>query len=159
MYRLLANPEHIAPLRQEIDAVVAEEGWTKAGIDKMHKVDSFLRESQRVDGLNLCSLFTVSTSENEMLIYVRHVFPVIMTRLALRPFTFSNGVTVPAGTLVTVPASAIHADERNYPNPDKFDGFRFSRLRESEGNTATSRYQAVSTSTENLAFGLGRHTW
>jgi len=136
LYRLLANPEHIEPLRQEIDAVIAEEGWTKAGIDKMHKVDSFLRESQRVDGLNLLS----------------------MTRLALRPFTFSNGVTVPAGTLVSVPASAIHADERNYSNPDKFDGFRFSRLRESEGGTATSRYQTVSTSTEHLAFGLGRHT-
>jgi hypothetical protein len=59
LYRLLANPEYIEPLRQEIDAVIAEEGWTKAGIDKMHKVDSFLRESQRADGLGLCSLFTV----------------------------------------------------------------------------------------------------
>jgi cytochrome P450 len=82
-----------------------------------------------------------------------------MTRLALRPFTFSNGVTVPTGTVVSIPISAAHRDERIYPNPDGFDGFRFAKLRESEGDTMTSRYHAVSTSSEYLAFGLGRHTW
>jgi cytochrome P450 len=81
-----------------------------------------------------------------------------MSRLALRPFTFSNGVTIPAGTLVAVPASAAHRDERTFANPDKFDGFRFAKLRESEDD-ATGRYQVISTSTEQLAFGLGRHTW
>jgi hypothetical protein len=33
------------PLREEVTAVIKEEGWTKAGIDKMHKIDSFLRET------------------------------------------------------------------------------------------------------------------
>ena len=56
LYRLLANPEYIGPLREEVDAVITEEGWTKAGMDKMHKVDSFLRESQRVDGFSLRTL-------------------------------------------------------------------------------------------------------
>lgn len=56
LYRLLANPEYIEPIRKEVDAVTAEEGWTKAAIDKMHKVDSFLRETQRLDGLGLCTL-------------------------------------------------------------------------------------------------------
>jgi cytochrome P450 len=77
----------------------------------------------------------------------------------LRPFTLSNGVTIPAGTLVSIPASAIHTDERIYSNPDEFDGFRFAKLRESEEDTMTSRHQAVSTSNEHLAFGLGRHAW
>jgi cytochrome P450 len=85
---------------------------------------------------------------------------VAVSRLALRPFTFSNGVTVPAGTLVSIPASTTHTDERIYPNPDEFDGFRFAKLRESgEEDTMTSRYQTVSTSSEHLAFGIGRHTW
>lgn len=90
--------------------------------------------------------------------------PVVMNRLALRPFTFSNDVTIPAGTLVAIPASAAHKDERIYPNPDEFDGFRFAKLRESErcdavtGNT-TSRHQVTSISTEQLAFGLGRGAW
>jgi len=56
LYRLLANPEYIEPLREEVDAVIKEEGWTKAGIDRMHKIDSFLRETQRADGLALCLL-------------------------------------------------------------------------------------------------------
>ncbi len=56
LYRLLAHPEYIEPLRQEVDAVISEEGWTKAGIDKMHKVDSFVRETQRLDGIILGSL-------------------------------------------------------------------------------------------------------
>ena len=75
----------------------------------------------------------------------------------MRPFTFSNGVTVPAGTRISIAASAIHTDEGTYTNPDEFDGFRFSRLRESEGDS--SRNQTVSTSNEHLAFGVGRHVW
>ena len=54
LYRLLAHPEYIEPLRQEVEAVVAEEGWTKAGMDKMHKIDSFVREFQRIDSPILC---------------------------------------------------------------------------------------------------------
>jgi hypothetical protein len=61
LYRLLENPECIEPLRQEVDAVIIEEGWTKAGVDKMHKIDSFLRETQRLDGLGLCTLDSFST--------------------------------------------------------------------------------------------------
>ena len=56
LYRLLTNPEYIEPLREEVDVVIAEEAWTKAGIDKMHKIDSFLRETQRLGGLGIGSL-------------------------------------------------------------------------------------------------------
>jgi len=59
LYRLLSNPEYIEPLRQEVEAAVAEGGWTKGAIDKMHKIDSFLRETQRVDGLTLRSLHSL----------------------------------------------------------------------------------------------------
>jgi len=136
LYRLLANPEYLEPLREEVDAVTKEEGWTKAGIDKMHKIDSFLRETQRLDGLGTLA----------------------MSRLALRPLELSNGMTIPAGTLVAIPASATHRDESTYSNPDEFDGFRFTKFREEEGDTLAGRYQTVSPSSEHLAFGLGRHT-
>jgi len=46
-----------------------------------------------------------------------------------------------------------------YPNPQEFDGFRFSTLREREGDSVVAKHQAVSTSAEHLAFGLGRHAW
>ncbi|KAI9434914.1 cytochrome P450 [Lactarius psammicola] len=133
-YHLLSNPEYIEPLRHDVETAVAEEGWTKAGMDKMDKMDSFLQESQRVDGPGVLSLI----------------------RLALRPFTFSNGVTVPAGTLIAVPTAAIHMDGEIFRNPEEFDGFRFAKLRERDGH-AVARHQATSTSTEYLTFGYGRH--
>jgi cytochrome P450 len=55
LYRLLSNPEYMEPLRQEVDAVVKEEGWTKAGIDKMYKIDSFVRETFRIDSFTISS--------------------------------------------------------------------------------------------------------
>jgi hypothetical protein len=51
--RLLSNPEYIEPLRREAEVVIEEEGWTKAGIDKMCKLDSFVRETQRIDSLGI----------------------------------------------------------------------------------------------------------
>jgi cytochrome P450 len=88
---------------------------------------------------------------------MRHcLFPVGMTRFTLRPFTFSNGVTVPADTVVAAPATAIHTDGENYPNPDEFDGFRFANLRECDGVTGQ---QITSTSVDYLIFGYGRHAW
>jgi len=156
LYRLLANPEYLEPLREEVDAVIREEGWTKAGIDKMHKIDSFLKETQRVDGLGLRSLYSLSRVKNADVRCASS--PVPFSRLVLRPFTFSNGVTIPAGTLIAIPASAAYRDEAYYHDPDTFDGFRFAKFRESEGDT-TARYQTVSASSEHLTFGLGRHTW
>ena len=85
-------------------------------------------------------------------------FPVSVARLALRPFTFSNGVTVPEGTLIAAPTGAIHKDGEIYPNPEEFDIFRFAKLRERDGHVVAG-YQATSTSAEYLPFGCGRHTW
>ena len=39
------------PLREEVEEVVKSEGWTKAGLDQMHKIDSFIKESQRLNPL------------------------------------------------------------------------------------------------------------
>lgn len=85
-----------------------------------------------------------------------HKYSEIMGRLALRPFTFSNGVTVPAGTTVVAPLSAVHTDGGLYPNPEGFDGFRFARLRECDGG---SRHLAGTTSTAHMPFGHGRRAW
>ncbi len=50
---------------------------------------------------------------------------VILLRLALRPFTVSNGMAIPAGTTVGVPVSVIHTDGEIHRSPKAFDGFRF----------------------------------
>jgi len=64
LYRLLAHPEYIEPLREEVNAVFREEGWTKAGIDKMYKIDSFLRETQRLDSFSVRSLYSFLNALN-----------------------------------------------------------------------------------------------
>ena len=154
LYRLVLTPEYLEPLRQEIEAVVAEEGWTKAGMDKLHKLDSFVRETQRIDTPNLCSsasIYCFSVTDT--------VRQVILARVAIRPFTFSNGVTIPTGTIVAAPSSAIHVDEEIHSDPEIFDGFRFCELHDNGGNVAKKKSSAVSTSPNHLAFGLGRHAW
>lgn len=42
--------QYIEPLREEISSIVRTEGWTKAAIDNMQKLDSFIKESQRLHG-------------------------------------------------------------------------------------------------------------
>ncbi|KAI0060022.1 cytochrome P450 [Artomyces pyxidatus] len=131
LYHLAAEPNHIKPLREEVESVIAADGWTKTSMGKMRKIDSFIRESQRLHGPGHTS----------------------MARLAIKPFTFSNGMTVPVGNLVACSSRGIHTDNTKYPNADVFDGFRFSKMRETEA----TKYQMVSTNPEYLAFGHGKH--
>ncbi|KAI0046805.1 cytochrome P450 [Auriscalpium vulgare] len=133
LYYIAANREYVEPLRKEIEAAVAADGWTKSALQKMHKLDSFLRESQRMRGVHVLTLM----------------------RSALKPFTFSDGTTIPAGTLVACTSRALHHDDEIYPDADEFKGFRFSSLREQEGQS--TKHQMVAIDQEYLAFGLGRH--
>ena len=50
LYHLAARPGWIAPLRQEAESAIGEEGWTKNAMGKLVKTDSFLRESLRLHG-------------------------------------------------------------------------------------------------------------
>ena len=51
LYYLATLPEYMQPLREEVEEVVKSEGWTKAGLDQMHKIDSFIRETQRLHSI------------------------------------------------------------------------------------------------------------
>lgn len=55
IYDLAAYPEHVGPLREELRVVLAEEGGmlTKSAMNKLRKLDSFFRETQRVNPANL----------------------------------------------------------------------------------------------------------
>lgn len=54
LYDLAVHPEYVDELRKEVEDVVAEHGWTKDAVQKMHKIDSFLKESQRLNGSAKC---------------------------------------------------------------------------------------------------------
>jgi Cytochrome P450 len=51
LYNLATNPQHVKVLRDEIKEIIDKEGWTKDAIRKMHKVDSYLKETMRVEGV------------------------------------------------------------------------------------------------------------
>ena len=154
MYRLLANLKYLEPLRQEIEAAIAEEDWTKARMDRLHKLDSFLQETIQIDTTGIGLLGSLNTS-----LLLITMLQVILYRLALCPFTFFNGITIPVGTLITALSSAIHMDKDIYSNPEQFDGFRFSNAWDMDEDFTTTRYSVVSASPEHLVFGVGRHAW
>ena len=80
-----------------------------------------------------------------------------LSRMAMKPYRFSNGVTVPEGATVMAPIGPIQRDPALYEQPLEFDGLRFSKMRGEFGDKA--RFNAVNTNTEFLHFGHGQHAW
>ena len=62
LYDLVAHPEYIEPIREEIESIIAEDGWSKASIMKMKKLESFMKESQRYSPLALCTSINLPTN-------------------------------------------------------------------------------------------------
>src|SRR5258708_1861305 len=54
---LATNPEYLKPLREEVDEVTKREGWTESALEQMHRIDSFVKESQRLHPVGVCELF------------------------------------------------------------------------------------------------------
>jgi hypothetical protein len=46
-------------MREEAESAIGEHGWSKASLQKMHKIDSFLKESFRLNGGASCKLGVV----------------------------------------------------------------------------------------------------
>ncbi|KAJ7162735.1 cytochrome P450 [Mycena crocata] len=137
LYHLAQSCEYVGPLRQELEAAVREEGWTKTAMSKCIKMDSFLRESQRFNGASAVNI----------------------NRIVVNPagYTFSDGTHIPTGTFLAAATHATHHDELNYENPDVFDGFRFANMRGDDEQRGSIKYQMVAPDVKYLSFGLGRH--
>jgi len=135
LFTLAAHPDWADIMRREVLEVTTEHGWSKLSMIRLRKVDSFLKESQRVNGLSALT----------------------MDRRVMRQegFTFSNGTHVPHGHHIGVASGGIHMDPKIYENPEEFKPFRFADLRDGDGEG--EKHQLVATSTEYLPFGHGRH--
>ncbi|KAH7908168.1 hypothetical protein BJ138DRAFT_1116085 [Hygrophoropsis aurantiaca] len=51
LFNMTANPQYLQPLREEVDAIIKQEGRSKVALVEMREVDSFLRETQRLEGI------------------------------------------------------------------------------------------------------------
>ncbi|KAF2871561.1 cytochrome P450 [Massariosphaeria phaeospora] len=135
IFDLLAHPEYIDILREEIQRVkpTEEEAWTKAKIAGLRKMDSFMKESQRFRPPGL----------------------VTMNRQVEQDLKLSNGLTLPKGAHIGVAAGSNALDPELFPNPMEFDGLRFLKLRERPGNE--NKYNFVTTGPDQLHWGVGTH--
>jgi cytochrome P450 len=128
IFNLATRPEYIEPLRQEAEEALQLYGWNKLGMSELPKMDSFFKESIRLNGLGSIG------------------FP----RITMQDYTFSDGTSIPSGSYVSAALSATHLDEAYYKNAKSFDGYR--HLGKSGGKHGMSV-----TSSRYLAFGHGKH--
>ena len=76
---------------------------------------------------------------------------------ALKDMRLSDGTFIPKGTCLVSASGALHHDEKHYPDPEVFDPFRFSGMREQHGDSV--KYQFTTASATYLPWGYGPHAW
>ncbi|KAG7088698.1 hypothetical protein E1B28_012668 [Marasmius oreades] len=144
VFHLASKTEYIGLLRTELEQELGTndpQRWDKEKIERCWKLDSFLKESQRLNGLGAFSL----------------------PRKSLTPYRFSNGCEIPAGTTIAASPVIAHLDPTIYDDPSTFDGLRFYKLRESAVTQSGMdtpdeiKYRLTSTGAGYLGYGGGRH--
>lgn len=138
---LAANAvEIIDELRDEIVDGLEKHGndWSKATLLDMPKLDSVFRESQRMNS--------------------------IVTIASPKPVCNKAGVTTPSGvhlaygSYVAILSYPILNDPNIYPEPEKFEPFRFAKAREEAGEIMDKARQGWTSVTRTYtAFGTGLH--
>ncbi|RDW68967.1 cytochrome P450 [Aspergillus mulundensis] len=132
LYDICGHEGLIDELRQEVLTVIEAEGWQKTTLYKLKLMDSVLKESQRVKPIGIAT----------------------MHRLAGESIKLSDGTVIPKNSNLMVSGQRMW-DESIYPSPEKFDPYRFLRLRETPGKETSA--QLVSPSPEHMGFGFGKH--
>ncbi|GES61623.1 cytochrome P450 [Aspergillus terreus] len=132
LFDLCGKDDLIKELREEIVTVIQGEDWKKTTLYKLKLMDSVLKESQRLKPVNIAS----------------------MRRLASEDVKLSDGTIIPKGSSLFVSSDNMW-DPSVYPDPEKFDPYRFLKLREIPGHETSA--QLVSPSPEHMGFGFGKH--
>ncbi|CAN9246071.1 unnamed protein product [Alternaria alternata] len=127
---LASEPKYVDALREEIVRVLSSEGLTKGALANLKLMDSCLKESQRY----------------------RPAAYLTMRRKAKRTVVLPDGTVIPQGQQIAVDGYHM-SDPTIYPNPDKYDIYRYYRMRTDP--TKASQAHLVSTSPDNLSFGHG----
>lgn len=149
-----SDKEHntISLIREEVHQVLAKNDgkWTRVSIAQMWKIDSICRETMRFQSFGGRSL-------------LRQV-------VAKEGIVTEDGIRLPPGALVSIPSWAGQTDADIFPEPFKFDPFRYSRPREVATTSASGSEKLeeqekpsiapqtfVSTGVNYLPFGHGKH--
>jgi Cytochrome P450 len=150
----LLPPEDVESMRTEIRAALGSEGgdWNKASLLKMWKIDSALREVGRFYGLGYCEFFAPPR-----LHYISLLLSVVLTRHAMVGYDLQDGIRIPPGSSVTLDLKRIHFNPQIYPDPERCDLFRFSKLREKEGTDVKYGFATLDPNVDRFFFSPGDH--
>ena len=147
-----AGQDVVDSLREELTRVLSEEGgqWTKQGLAQLFRLDSAIRESQRI------SAFALSFCQRKVVVAGGISTP--------------SGLHLAQGIHVSCPWSSIAGDDDIYAKSKEYNAFRFSKPREEYealpaedkakvDNLKLRQLGLVTTSDKMFAFGHGRHAW
>ncbi|KAK8154302.1 cytochrome P450 [Phyllosticta citrichinensis] len=134
LFNIAKYSEYQEPLREEYEEVMHEfGGLNKAAVFKMKKMDSFMKETQRLNPPSMMAIMRKVVDPNGM--------------------KLSVGPRIPCGTLCAVSADRANMSPEFFSEPTKFDGYRFYRMRQAPGEEF--RHQLTSTSDSEINFSLG----
>ncbi|TLD08751.1 uncharacterized protein PgNI_07987 [Pyricularia grisea] len=137
VYDWIAHPEYHGEILAEVKDTLAQVQvnggkWTLQHVAMLRKLDSFMKESARINPIGFVSI----------------------QRYTLKPYTFKDGFQLPAGVSFVFHSDGVHHDADNYPDPEKFDAYRHLHLRET---VDPNRFHFASVSDSALGFGAGDH--
>ncbi|KAL2759308.1 hypothetical protein ACRALDRAFT_1067835 [Sodiomyces alcalophilus JCM 7366] len=131
LFESIHHKDIIGPLRNEITAALAANNgeWNNQAMSSLPRLESFTRETLRVDGPTLFSV----------------------TRSVIQPMQLQkSGLSLRSGSMISSPAWLVQNDNDNYDNASQFNPYRFY---DEKTNTASTR--ATTASNTFLAYGYG----
>ncbi|KAI3319189.1 cytochrome P450 [Xylariaceae sp. AK1471] len=131
---LCDHPEYVEVLRNEYSSLSDDKGFfPPGGFSRLTKMDSCMKESQRFWPPTILTFERIMNDDR----------------------TLTNGLTVPAGHRIAASNYAVNMDPKIYPDPERFDGLRFEKIREKD--PSVEKAQFVACNQTSLSFGYGRH--
>ncbi|KAM7219559.1 cytochrome P450 monooxygenase [Rhypophila decipiens] len=149
LFDTMDRPSVVADIKAEMSRVrrtcerhVSEDGidtaiWTRQHLSKLNLLDSFMRESTRVHS------FTQLT---------------VQRLVASKPYTFKDGLTLPAGTTISFASNEYNLDPEIHRNPDAsiFDPKRHVEQRTEKYGKDKLKLHFASTE-DTIVWGSGSH--
>ncbi|KAM0150632.1 hypothetical protein ACHAQE_008878 [Botrytis cinerea] len=134
LYDIIAHPKYLEPLREEtLQALKEDGGWQKTTLTKMRKPDSFMKESQRLNGPSLIGF----------------------KRAAMEDIKLSDRTILPKGVHMVVPDVPIILESVT-PDPGVFQGLRLYYEGQKPGQS--NLHQFAMTDKNNMHFGHGKYS-
>jgi cytochrome P450 len=122
------HPEIMADLRQEILDVLPTGGWDKLTLYKLRLLDSSIKEAQRLKPIGAASL----------------------GRVVMEDVTLPDGTVLPKNSDIMVSSHPMWEDAV-YPEPEKYDAYRFVKIRETPGKENTGQLTTTESQVRSLA--------